>query len=293
MVRIYSMQGVVGNAEGDAWGQLPPSGVLRLFEQAAVAAAAEAGYDGEFHRKHGSAWIIRRMTLLMHSPAHLGDRLELSTWLSHVARVRGYREYKLQNLSEPGSPLVATGIAEWVYIDRETVTPKVVPREIEIISDVPGAPLGSYEPPVVQPPPASPHARPAEFSTNRVAEWYECDSMGHVNNSVYPNWLDAGFRAAVDAGGWPVAASKKEGFQLRGEHFALDYKRPALPGDRLTTTTRIEGLSGRYCRVYQVITNAEGTELLTAISVYGWAGSSGNSISPPDGWLERGFSELP
>jgi acyl-CoA thioesterase FadM len=285
MVRIYSMQGAVGNAEGDAWGQLPPSGVLRLFEQAAVAAATEAGYDGEFHRKHGSAWIIRRMALLMHSPAHLGDQLELSTWLSHVARVRGYREYKLKDLSEAGTPLVATGIAEWVYIDRDTLTPKLVPREIEIISDVPGAPLGTYEPPAVEP-----LAEPLQFVTERVAEWYECDSMGHVNNSVYANWLDSGFRAAMDAGGWPVGTLRSAGLQLRGEYFALNYKRSAMPGDHLTTITRIEGLSGRLCRVYQAVSVTEGPELLTATSVYGWSDGVGRPIEPPDGWLERRFS---
>ena len=186
-MRIFSFQPVVGSAEGDVWGQLPPSGVLRLFEQAAVAAAADAGFDGEFHRAQGTAWVIRRLTFLMHSPAHLGDRLQLSTWLSHAARVRAYREYRLENLAEPGTPLVAAGIAEWVYIDREKVTPRHIPKEIEDDFDMPGAPVGNYEPPSVEP-----LDHPVEIRTERVAEWYECDSMGHVNNAVYVDWLDFG-----------------------------------------------------------------------------------------------------
>src|SRR6478672_6050844 len=148
MVRIYKMQAWVGNAEGDAWGQLPPSGVLKLFEQGAVAAAADAGYDREFHRKHGSAWVIRRMTLLLRAPAHLGDRLELSTWLSHMIRVRGYREYRLGNLST--GDIAAAGIAEWVYIDREKVVPKIIPKEAETDFDMPGAALNTYDPPDVE-----------------------------------------------------------------------------------------------------------------------------------------------
>jgi YbgC/YbaW family acyl-CoA thioester hydrolase len=284
MVRIYGFRGVVGSAEGDAWGQLPPSGILRLFEQAAVAAAADAGYDRDFHRRNGSAWVIRRMTLLLHSPAHLADEFELSTWLSHMARVRGYREYRLENLSEPGKPLVASGMAEWVYINREKVVPMVIPKEVETDFDMPGAPLGTYEVPEVEP-----LDRPVEFTVERVAEWYECDSLGHVNNAVYADWLDSGFRSAMDSGGWPVADMKKAGLQLRGEHFALDYKRAAMPGDRLTTTTRIDGLGERLCRVQQSIANGNGSELLTATTVYGWADNRGNSANGPEGWVEKGF----
>ena len=273
MVRIYTMQSWVRNAECDVWGQLPPSGVLKLFEQGAVAAAADAGYDREFHRRNGSAWVIRRMTLLMHAPAHLGDRLELTTWLSHMVRVRGYREYQLANTTT--GDIVATGIAEWVYIDREKIVPKIIPKEAEIDFDMPGAALNTYEPPEVESLP-----QPVEVKTERVAEWYECDSMGHVNNTVYPDWLDSGVRAMMDACGWPVSKLKEQDVQLRGEHFALDYKRPALPGDRLTITTRLDAMSGRLCRMSQVVANADGGELLTGTSVYGWADSRG---APCDG----------
>jgi len=276
-VRVYSFQPSVSNAEGDIWGQLPPSGVLRLFEQAAVAAAADAGFGSEFHRAHGTAWVIRRLTFLMRAPAHLGDRLQMSTWLSHAARARAYREYRLENFAEPGISLVATGIAEWVYIDRETVTPRHIPKEIEADFELPGEPVGSYEPPSVEP-----LENPVETCTERVAEWYECDSMGHVNNAVYVDWLDSGVRAGMEAMGWHVAALRRDGLQLRGEYFALEYKRPALPGDLLTTTTRFEGLSGRLCRVRQFIQDTGDIDLLEATSVYGWADKSGQPAGAPE-----------
>ena len=85
----------------------------------------------------------------------------------------------------------------------------------------------------------------------------------------------------MDASGWPVGELKEQGIQLRGEHFALDYKRQALPGDRLTVTTRMDGMSGRLCRVSQVVANADGSELLTASSVYGWADSRGVPCEGP------------
>ncbi len=106
--------------------------------------------------------------------------------------------------------------------------------------------------------------------------------MGHVNNAVYADWLDLGLRAAMDAWGWPVGVLKVVGLQLRGEYFLLDYKRAALPGDRIRITTSIEGLSGRLCRLHQSIRNAEGTELLEATSVYGWADKSGRPADAPE-----------
>ena len=277
MVRVFSFEPVVGSAEGDAWGQLPPSGALRLFEQAAVDAAADAGYDGEWHRSQGTAWVIHRMTFLMGTPAHIGDRLRMTTWLSHVARVRAYREYRLENLAEPGASLVATGIAEWVYIDREKIVPRTIPPDIEEVSDTPGAPLGTYDPPAF-----ASQARQASLQTERVAEWYECDSMGHVNNAVYADWLDLGVKGAMEEAGWPVATLKSEGLQLRGEFFALDYKRAAISGDRLIVATALDGPDGRLFRLHQTIRSAEGVELLEANCIYGWADNQGKPTNAPE-----------
>src|SRR5438067_838696 len=99
MTRTYTWQHTVRSYEGDAWGQLQPSGVLRLLERSAIIAAADAGYGREFHEEHGTAWVVRRMTLLLPNVAHSGDELEISTWAAHFTRVRGLREYRLHNAS--------------------------------------------------------------------------------------------------------------------------------------------------------------------------------------------------
>src|SRR5262245_41023058 len=97
MVRQYTWQLNVRRYEPDAWGMVPTSGILRYFEQSAVAAAADAGYGAEFHREHNSAWVIRRLTLLMQEPIHQTDELQITTWASHFAKVRGGREYIIHN----------------------------------------------------------------------------------------------------------------------------------------------------------------------------------------------------
>ena len=96
MVREYRWRLRVRSYEGDAWGQVPASGMLRYFEQSAIDAAADAGYGREFHRDNRSAWVIRRMTLLFgERPALTGEELEIRTWISHFAKVRGGSEYRV------------------------------------------------------------------------------------------------------------------------------------------------------------------------------------------------------
>ncbi|HYP41537.1 MAG TPA: thioesterase family protein [Chloroflexia bacterium] len=281
MVREYKWRFTVRSYEGDAWGQLSAAWLLRYFEQSAVEAAADAGYGSEFHDKHGSAWVIRRMSLLMSGPMMPGQELEIATWISHFARVRGGREYRVSDVRSD-KPL-ASGLAEWVYVDRHTLSPKAIPKELAVDFDTPGAPLGSYD----APPVARLELQP-EFTVHRVAEWHEADSLGHVNNAVYADWLDDAVRAAIDAMGWNTAALRDQGLQLQGEHYSLDYKRETIPGDQVTVTTRIEGISGRLCALRQTIANADGTTLIANSAVYGWRTTAGEPTGPPEGWADEG-----
>jgi acyl-CoA thioester hydrolase len=250
--------------------------LLRLFERAAIFSSADNGYDKEFYEEHGTAWVVRRMTVLMMSMAHSTDDLEISTWGSHFVRVRGGREYRARNITTGDE--VAQAIAEWVYIDRATGKPKDIPLDIAERFEAPGAPLGTYEPPVV-----AKVDEPREFTDTRRAEWYEVDSMGHVNNANYADWLDAAWKSAMGEMGWSVAKLKSEGYQLRVEYLMLNYKRETLPGDQLQITTRLVGMEGRLCAVTQSIARVgDSAEIVVSESVYGWADDLGEPCEAPE-----------
>jgi YbgC/YbaW family acyl-CoA thioester hydrolase len=272
MVREFRWRFGVRSYEGDAWGLVSASNIMRYLEQAAVAAAADGGYGSRFHAEHGTAWVIRRMALAIHTPPRQTDELEIVTWASHFTKVRGGREYKLLD-AETGR-LLATGLAEWVYMDRKTQTPRVIPPHVAIDFDVPGTPLGTYEPPFVEP-----TADQRVFTIERIAEWHEADSMAHVNNAVYVDWLDDAVRSAMEEMGWNVQALKEQGRHLRGEHYRLDYKKAAIPGDRLIVKTKLGSASGRLHAIQQSVSGAEGTDMLVADSVYGWQSSLGQPAS--------------
>ncbi|HUP28217.1 MAG TPA: thioesterase family protein [Chloroflexia bacterium] len=277
MVRKYRWTLRVRSYEGDAWGQVPAAGLLRYLEQSAIDAAADAGYGREFHQQHNSAWVIRRMTLIAQAPARPGDDLEITTWLSHFAKVRGGREYQVRNAGS--GEMLAMGLAEWVYINRQTMVPIAIPPELGKGFDVPGAPIGSYDLPDV-----GQSGTPAEFTYSRRALWHETDSMEHINNAVYADWLDEAVRSSLDRVGWGTARLKEMGFQLRGEYYNLDYKRAAVPGMEVAVSTSIVGVSGRLCSVRQAICDAEGRVLLAANSVYGWRDNNGEPCAAPEGW---------
>src|SRR5947209_7915208 len=97
MVREFNWQLGVRSYELDAWRVVPTSGILRYLEQTAVSAAADAGYGDRFHRERNSAWVVRRLTLLMHAPVQPAGDLAISTWLASVTRVRAYREYRIKD----------------------------------------------------------------------------------------------------------------------------------------------------------------------------------------------------
>jgi YbgC/YbaW family acyl-CoA thioester hydrolase len=274
MVKEFRWRLGVRSYEGDAWGIVPASVILRYFEQSAVSAAADLGYGREFHQEHGSAWIVRRVNVLMHNPARQGDQLELATWISHFAKVRGGREYRVTQAAT-GEP-VCSGYTEWVYMNRQTLTPMAIPAGLDAIFDVPGAPLHSYDPPHVDPSPD-----PQRSNVERTAEWHELDSLGHVNNAVYADWLDDALKSAMDAMRWDVGRLKDEGLHLRGEYYSLNYKRAAMQGDRLRISTTIEGTSGRLVAVKQTVATPEGDEMLAASSIHGWRDNAGEVSGPP------------
>ncbi|HET9496114.1 MAG TPA: acyl-ACP thioesterase domain-containing protein [Chloroflexia bacterium] len=269
MPRIFTWRHKVRSYEGDVGGEMTPGGLLRLCEHIAVEAAADAGFDRQFHIANNSAWVIHRMTLLIDAPARQMDELELQTWASHFTRVRGGREYRIRNLTTGLE--VASGIAEWVYVDRSLLTPKGLPMDIMRGFDIPGKPLGTYDAPEV-----AQLAEPIHHVTPRKAEWHEIDSMHHVNNAVYADWLHSGvWSAAEKLTSHPVAMLYNDQY-LRARYFDIRYRRAALPGDDVQVVTSITGLEGPLVEARQSVSGPGVADLVNAHSVYRWYGPDGD-----------------
>lgn len=251
----YHMTERVRSPDLDAWNRLRTSALLRYLEHLATAASTAAGFGADWYAAQGTAWVIRTLILQRLGTAAYGDTLTLTTWVSTMARVRSWREYELRGAD--GTP-VAAGRVEWVYVDRVRQLPRSVdPPIIAQFFTLPPTELIRPVPPL---PPAS---RPPHTSTRRT--WrYEADSMGHINNTVYADWLEEAAGDAVCAWGTPLAAPAAPGLLLDPHMTTITYLRSVRPGDTVLLTTTCTGAdpAGRTLDLAQTITYPDAPDVL-------------------------------
>jgi medium-chain acyl-[acyl-carrier-protein] hydrolase len=259
----------------DAWDQLRTSSILSYLEQVALDASAVAGFGTAWYEARQTAWVVRKMRLQRLGPADYGDRLVATTWISTIARVRANREYELRH--GDGRP-VAVAEAEWAYIDRVRWRP--IPVDPEISALLP--PLGPS--PLLTPTPVLPAADclPPHEDTRR-ARRHETDSMGHINNAIYADWLEEAAGDALPGWGYGLAAPATPGLRLALRSLVITYVRSALPGDTITITTIRSGADPATGQIAlaQEITRGDPAELLVqAETVYDLVGAAPAGEAP-------------
>lgn len=62
---------------------------------------------------------------------------------------------------------------------------------------------------------------------------YQIDFAGHVNNSVYIQWMEIGRMKLLETIGMPTHEVMKQGFTPVLVHTSIDYKSPLYLGDRV------------------------------------------------------------
>jgi acyl-ACP thioesterase len=210
--------------------------ILRYFENLATLHSAQRGFDHNWYEHEGSAWVVREMRLLLGPPPGIAEELRMATWLSGFRRVQAHREYALWRAAD--GRLLARAQARWAYVDRIAGQPRRLPESlIERFN-----PLGGAIPTHHHPMSASPESE-ARSELALTARDYEADSNQHINNCVYADWLDEALARA------PLEAAR-----ILPRHVALEYLRPALPGESLRIATRTTRSGSRGLAAIQEIT---------------------------------------
>ena len=85
---------------------------------------------------------------------------------------------------------------------------------------------------------------PLEFTVRWPVRGYELDSLGHVNNAVYLSWAEEVATAHAEAAGYgrDWSASRGGGWIVRKTE--ITYHRPAVYGDEVELTVRVELVRG-------------------------------------------------
>lgn len=101
----------------------------------------------------------------------------------------------------------------------------------------------------------------AAFAIELVASDADIDELGHVNNVVYLGWVQEVAKAHWLAVSTPDEGATQAWVAVRHE---IDYKRPAVAGDRLVARTWIGAVSGVTSERFVEIRHRDTMELLAA-----------------------------
>jgi len=131
----YTTRLKVRQYELDANGHVNNAVYLNYAEHVTVEHAELSGFGAEWAKQRGGAWVIHRSEVIYHSPATVGDELELTVKVLMVKGVRGLRKTTITKL--PDQQPVAEVLTEWVWISKATGLPSPLPSDIvEVYKDL-------------------------------------------------------------------------------------------------------------------------------------------------------------
>lgn len=225
--RTFSWSVPVWQSDLDAFGEVRGSALLRLLQETATRASSDAGFDGAYYQRTGTMWIVRRTTLTLVAPARYGERLDVRTWIADFRRVRSQREYEVR----ADERLVALASTDWVYVDRARGRPRRVPEEWEQIF-MPSTADAARRVPFVET-----SVPPSATTLERRVEMHDLDSLRHVNNANYLDYVEEAAVDAASASGWTPERQRDAGGRLRATFHDLEYLDAALYGERIHIAT--------------------------------------------------------
>lgn len=201
----------------DCHGQIKPSAVLSIFQEAATAQAGVMGIGHDDMEELGVFWAVIRTYYEVVEQPQLYTSVEVRTWPHTPSRFSFQRDYTMMALD--GTPLVR-GTSEWVLMSPETRT--FVPL------------AGVYEAPddlveernFAQKPRKLRDFDVAGIKPYLIAPPYTAvDINGHVNNSVYADY--------------PFDAARVDGSQLL-RTFQIDFRHEVYEGKPLAIYNLVE-----------------------------------------------------
>ena len=83
---------------------------------------------------------------------------------------------------------------------------------------------------------------PAIFEYRLVVPPEAIDALGHANNTVYLQWMEAAAVAHSSAQGWPTERYLERGVAWIARAHTIEYRRPAWEGDQIVVRTWVSDM---------------------------------------------------
>jgi acyl-CoA thioester hydrolase len=222
------------------------------MQEAALRASSAVGYDTEKYEALGHFWLIRESQLEILAPLRLGDRVRVKTWVQDFRRVRSRRRY---SFSLSSGLKIAEARTDWVYLDRDTLRPAVIPEPM----------LAAFLPEWAEQdrtgrdpfPRINPSGSASTYT--RTVEPRDIDSAGHVNNACYLDFIESGLHQMRRA----QQTAELDASNRRIQGFRIEYLQQAMPDETLEIQSWPLDPAMEPGRSYHEIRRAQDGERLT------------------------------
>lgn len=126
MPRIFQTSLIVGPESIDAVGHVNNREYLRWMEEIAVEHSAAHGWPMERYLTDGTAWFAASHFIEYLRPSHLGDALEIFTWVARWDGRDCLRRYSVMR----DRKILARGETAWAFVDLATGRARVAPPAV-------------------------------------------------------------------------------------------------------------------------------------------------------------------
>ncbi len=161
--------------ECDAWARMTPGSFLRRVQEIAFAHSDSVGIDADFHEKHGTGFMMTRVSLHINKMPRPNQRVKLQTRAYGMLRAQYHRFTVLYD--EFGEVLCEADI-RWVLIDTKNkrILRKPMPELEKYFNEIP---KDEHEMRMVKP------IDEPQTVKELVATYTMCDRYKHINNTRY------------------------------------------------------------------------------------------------------------
>ena len=179
MQNKYEIKVRLRTSDFDTCGNIKPSSVLDLFQEAAGAHAVELGCGFDDLVKKELLWVVTKVKYKVLKDVPMHCSVTVCTWPSKPSRVAFEREYKI--LDENGDTLII-GTSQWTIMHKEKRT-LVLVNDIYPLSDF--CEDKNFDEKLAK----VPDFETADFEREILPVYSELDRNGHVNNIRYADYV--------------------------------------------------------------------------------------------------------
>jgi len=128
IVDIYSETFAFDESARDVNRHVNNVAYVQRLQDIAIAHTARNGWPMERLFAMRSSWVVHEHKITYLKPCMPGEEIRLFTWVEGFRRIRSTRRYRFVRVAD--GEILAEAQSEWVFLDTETLRPKVIPEEI-------------------------------------------------------------------------------------------------------------------------------------------------------------------